>query len=292
MPSVLDLGPDSMSEDVSTSKLNNVRVLFSGSLSANSKVESTTFTPLISSSKAAQDEDKFKLMYSRPEQLLADLKGNGSVQHLAGLYSGKFRSAFDQAPEGVDGDHIAEASEAVHIAVVADVDMLEDQYWSRNMNFMGQNIVQALNQNTVFLNNLVEKLTGNNDLISLRSRSRFLRPFDKVLEIEEDARRKYQARESELQSQLQEVEQEIGKLMQKASPGQRVIVSPEVQAQIEEFQNKRVTVAKELRTVRRDLRSSIDELGTKLQAINILLIPFLIAIYGLFALITKSRRIA
>jgi ABC-type uncharacterized transport system involved in gliding motility auxiliary subunit len=292
MPSVLDLGPDSMSEDVSTSKLNNVRVLFSGSLSANSKVESTTFTPLISSSKAAQDEDKFKLMYSRPEQLLADLKGNGSVQHLAGLYSGKFRSAFDQAPEGVDGDHIAEASEAVHIAVVADVYMLEDQYWSRNMNFMGQNIVQALNQNTVFLNNLVEKLTGNNDLISLRSRSRFLRPFDKVLEIEEDARRKYQARESELQSQLQEVEQEIGKLMQKASPGQRVIVSPEVQAQIEEFQNKRVTVAKELRTVRRDLRSSIDELGTKLQAINILLIPFLIAIYGLFALITKSRRIA
>jgi ABC-type uncharacterized transport system involved in gliding motility auxiliary subunit len=203
-----------------------------------------------------------------------------------------FKSAFEQQPEGVEGKHLTEATEELHIAVIADIDMIEDQYWARSMNFLGQNVTQALNQNTVFLNNLVEKLTGNNDLISLRSRSRFLRPFDKVLEIEEAARRKYQARESELQAQLQQVEQEISQLMQTASPGQRVIVSPEIQEQIESFQSQRATVAKELRTVRRDLRSSIDELGTTLQAINILLIPFLIALYGLFALVSKSRRMA
>jgi ABC-type uncharacterized transport system involved in gliding motility auxiliary subunit len=194
VPVVLTLGPKSMSDDVSTKKLNQLMMLYTGAVNKKEGVENVEFKPLISSSSEANTEDKQKLLYTPPEQLLADLKG-GTPQHLAGLYSGKFRSAFDKAPEGVDGDHINEVADTNHIVVVADVDMLEDQYWARNMNFLGQSVTQAINQNTVLLNNLVEKLTGNNDLISLRSRSRFLRPFDKVLVLEENARKAYQERD-------------------------------------------------------------------------------------------------
>jgi ABC-type uncharacterized transport system involved in gliding motility auxiliary subunit len=292
MPTVIDLKSESMSDDVSTNKLNNMRLLFTGQVGKIQDVEGVEFKALLSTSKEAQLEDKFKLMYSRPEQLLADLKGKGSVIPLAGLFSGKFRSAFDKAPEGVNGEHLVESKTSNHIIVVADVDMLEDQYWAQTMNFMGQTIIQPSNQNTVFLNNIVEKLSGSNDLISLRSRSRSMRPFEKVLEIEEQARRSYQAREKELQEQLQNVEAEITKLMQKADPGQRVIVSAEVQAEIKSFQEKKAVVAKELRGVRKDLRSSIVELGTTLQAINILLIPLLLALFGSISLYTKSRRIS
>jgi ABC-type uncharacterized transport system involved in gliding motility auxiliary subunit len=291
VPVVLNLGPDSMQDDVATKKLNQLMMLYCGSVGQKDGVENVNFTPLITTSEASGVEDKFKLMYTQPEQLLADLKG-GTPQNLAGLYSGKFRSAFDKAPEGVEGEHLQEVSEENHIVVVADVDMLEDQYWSRNMNFLGQNLAQAINQNTVLLNNLVEKMTGNNDLISLRSRSRFLRPFDKVLALEEKARMEYQTREKELQTELQKVEGEINKLMQKADPGQRVIVSADVQNQIKTFQDKKVKVAKELRKVRKNLRSSIDELGIFLQALNILLVPFLIALYGIFVITQKSRRVA
>jgi ABC-type uncharacterized transport system involved in gliding motility auxiliary subunit len=280
-----------MSDDVSTKKLNQLMMLYTGAVNKKEGVENVEFKPLISSSSEANTEDKQKLLYTPPEQLLADLKG-GTPQHLAGLYSGKFRSAFDKAPEGVDGDHINEVADTNHIVVVADVDMLEDQYWARNMNFLGQSVTQAINQNTVLLNNLVEKLTGNNDLISLRSRSRFLRPFDKVLVLEENARKAYQEREQALQEQLQKVEAEINQLVQKADPGQRVIVSADVQKQIQSFQDKKAKVAKELRGVRKNLRSSIDELGTFLQAINILLIPFLIALFGLIVVASKSRRTA
>jgi ABC-type uncharacterized transport system involved in gliding motility auxiliary subunit len=292
VPVVLTLGPASMSDDVSTRKLNNIMMLYTGALKKKEGVENVEFKPLISSSKEASTEDKQKLLYTRPEQLLADLKG-GTPQHMAGLYSGKFRSAFDKAPEGVEGEHLSEVAESNHIVIVADVDMLEDQYWARSMNlFPGQNMVQAINQNTVLLNNLVEKLTGNNDLISLRSRSRFLRPFDKVLVLEENARKAYQEREQALQEQLQKVEAEINQLIQKADPGQRVIVSDDVQNQIKSFQDKKAKVAKELRDVRKNLRSSIDELGTFLQAINILLMPLLIALFGLIVIISKSRRTA
>lgn len=291
VPVVLTLGPDSMSDDVSTKKLNQLMMLYTGAVNKKEGVENVEFKALISSSSEASTEDKAKLLYTRPEQLLADLKG-GTPQHMAGLFSGKFRSAFDKAPDGVEGEHINEVAETNHVVVVADVDMLEDQYWSRTMNFLGQSVAQAINQNTVLLNNLVEKLTGNNDLISLRSRSRFLRPFDKVLVLEENARKAYQEREQALQEQLQKVETEINQLVQKADPGQRVIVSADVQEQIKSFQDKKAKVAKELRGVRKNLRSSIDELGTFLQAINILLIPLLIALFGLIVVVSKSRRTA
>ena len=281
-----------MSDDVSTKKLSDVFMLFAGEVGKIKEVEGVDFKPLFHTSKESQLEDKFKLMYSRPEQLMADIKGGGSVRNLAGLYSGTFRSAFDKAPEGAKGEHLMECKTANHIVVVADVDMLEDQYWSQSQNFFGQNIVQAINQNTVFLNNIVEKLTGSNDLIGLRSRTKSIRPFDKVLEIEEIARRSYQARQTELQEQLKSVKDEIAKLMQKSDPGQRVIVSPEVQEQIKQFQEKELVVAKQLRSVSKELRSSIVELGTKLKYLNLLLIPFLLAIYGSISLYTKSRRIS
>ena len=88
------------------------------------------------------------------------------------------------------------------------------------------------------------------------------------------------------------MEAEINQLIQKADPGQRVIVSDDVQNQIKSFQDKKAKVAKELRDVRKNLRSSIDELGTFLQAINILLMPLLIALFGLIVIISKSRRTA
>ena len=292
IPTVLSLKSSCMSDDVSTQKLSDVFMLFSGDLGKNKEVSGVEFKPLMMTSKEGRLEEKFKLMYSRPEQLLADIKGSGSVRNLAGLYSGTFRSAFDKAPEGVSGEHVMEGKAPNHIIVVADADMLEDQYWSQSQNFFGQNIVQAINQNTVFLNNVVEKLTGSNDLIGLRSRTKSIRPFEKVLEIEEIARRNYQARQTELQEQLKTVKDEIAKLMQKADPGQRVIVSPEVQEQIKQFQAKEIVVAKELRQVSKNLRSSIVELGTKLKYFNLLLIPLLLAIYGSISLYTKSRRIS
>jgi ABC-type uncharacterized transport system involved in gliding motility auxiliary subunit len=292
-PPVMRLTQDAVSkDDMSTSHLSHLFMVYAGHLDVDSGLDKVEFTPLVSTSDKGWSEDKIKMMYTTPQQMVAATPDKGSVLNLAGLYSGTFASAFEASPEGAEGgEHLSASSKTSHIVVVADVDMLEDQYWAQTFNFLGQQMIQARNQNTVLLNNLLEKMSGNDDLISLRSRSRFLRPFDKVIEREEAAREQYQEKETELQEQVQELEEKISQLVQKADPGQKVVISTEIQDKIKSFREEKVKVSRELRHVRKNLRQSIDELGTNLKAINIIFIPLLIALYGIFVAIQKSRRI-
>lgn len=292
IPMVVTLGNENMSDDISTDKLNNLVTFYPGTVDlVPDAPEGVEFKALMTSSEKGQLLDKFKAN-ARPEQILADLKDEGEVYPLGGLFSGAFPSAFEQAPPGAPGTHMAAAAETVHFAVIADVDMLQDDYWAQKMNFFGQTLIQAVNQNTVLLNNMAEKLVGNDDLISLRSRARFIRPFEKVLEKEEEARKKHQAREQELQEKLNKVEEQISTLLRQADPEQKVVLSQKVKEQIDQARQEKVEVAKQLRNVKRDLRRSIDELGSTLQFLNILLVPLLIGLYGIFVLIQRSRRIA
>jgi ABC-type uncharacterized transport system involved in gliding motility auxiliary subunit len=292
-PPVMTLTQETVSkDDMSTSHLSHLFMVYPGHVDKDAGIDGLEFTPLLSTSDRAWYEEKIKLMYTTPEQMVAATPEKGNTFHLAGLYSGKFSSSFNSAPEGVEAsEHLTNSKGKSHIVVVADVDMLEDQYWAQTLNFLGQQMIQPRNQNTVLLNNLLEKMSGNDDLIGLRSKGRFLREFGKVKEREEEARKKYQAKEAELQEQVKELEGKISQLVQGAAPGQKVVISPEIQDKIKSFREQKIQVSRELRHVRKNLRQSIDELGTNLKAINIILIPLLIALYGIFVAIQKSRRI-
>jgi len=294
LPFVLDINQDHVSKDnMITSDLKNLRMLYSGSFKLKEGMEQVEFSPLISTTNQAMGIDAMRVRSTQPNQLMRLFNDkSGSVLHVAGLFSGKFKSAFDKAPEGVvGGTYLTEVAEKSHIAIVGDVDMLEDQYWAQRQQFFGQTLLQVVNQNAVLNHNLVERLSGNEDLISLRSRGRSARPFTKVLDIEEQARKEYQAQEEKLQSELEKIESQISDLVKKSDPGQKIVVNKDVQEQIKSFQAKRVEVAKQLRYVRKNLRSSIDDLGTTLHAFNILFIPTLIALYGIFLAISKFRRV-
>ena len=293
LPFVVDINKKHVSKDhMITANLNNLRMLYPGSFKLKEGTENITFEPLVSTTKEAINIDTFRIRSTPPQQLMTLFdKQEGKELHLAGLFTGKFKSAFDKAPEGNTNPYLAEVAEKGHIAVVGDVDMLEDSYWAQRQQFFGQTLMQVINQNAVLNHNLVERFSGNDDLISLRSRGRSARPFDKVLEMEEQARKDFQAQEQKLQEDLSKVEKQINDLVKQADPGQKIVVNKDVQAQIKKFQAERVKVAKELRHVRKNLRSSIDDLGTDLHAFNILFIPVLIAMYGIFFAISKSRRV-
>ena len=293
LPFVLDITKDHVSkDDMATSDLNNLRMLYSGSFKLKKDAEGVEFTPLVTTTKEAMPIDVFRIKSTPPNQLMNLFKSdNGAELHVAGMFKGKFKSAFDKAPEGVTKAYIPEVAEQGHIAIVGDVDMLEDNYWAQRQQFFGQSLVQIINQNAVLNHNLVERFSGNEDLVGLRSRGHFARPFSKVLEMEEQARKDFQAQEQKLQADLSKVENQIKELVQKADPGQKIVVNQDVQNQIKNFQAEKIKVAKELRHVRKNLRSSIDDLGNNLQAFNILFIPFLIGLYGIFFSISKSRRV-
>jgi ABC-type uncharacterized transport system involved in gliding motility auxiliary subunit len=72
-----------------------------------------------------------------------------------------------------------------------------------------------------------------------------------------------------------------------------MILSPEQQAELQSFQQKKVDIRKELRQVRRGLDERIESLGARLKFVNIGLVPLLITLAALaFALWKRRRRAA
>ena len=70
------------------------------------------------------------------------------------------------------------------------------------------------------------------------------------------------------------------------------MLTPQQQAELERFQAERLRIRRELREVRRSLDVEIDRLGTTLKAINIALVPALLAIGAILLAWLRRRRLA
>lgn len=286
--------PSSFSrDDIITAQLSDLLMLYPGSVEKRDGVEGVTITPLVTSSAEAKSQDKFQVMYAQPKDLAKDLRSGGVVQTLAASFKGKFKSAFDAAPEGsAAGAHLKESKESSAVVVVADVDMLEDNYCLQELNMFGQVLgYRPINQNTSFLQNVVEVMTGNKDLISLRSRGLYRRPFDKVMDIENRAREKWQKEEERLVSEVEDFKKEISDLMKAVDPGQGAVIPKAVQDKVRQVRERQYETSKQLRRVRREQRGDIESLGSVLKAVNILAMPVIIGMVGIVIALRRVRRL-
>ena len=161
-------------------------------------------------------------------------------------------------------------------------------------NFFGRRVAIPRTNNDVFVINAIDNLSGSNDLISLRSRGKSARPFDKVLELKREAGQRLQDKEKALQAKLDETERKLNELQQRKEGGNALILSPEQQAELGKFREQQVQTRKELRGVRHELGESIERLGAILKFINIGLIPLLIIIsaglLGVYAMRRKKKH--
>ena len=200
----------------------------------------------------------------------------------------------EDAVPPADG-HLAEAREVVDAIVVADADMLSDTLWARVQNFFGQRIVQAWASNGDFIVNALESLAGSGDLIGLRGRSEFARPFHVVEQLRRQAEQRFHAKEEELQQRLQEAEESISRIQQLRQEGEQSLLTEQQRAEIEAFQQERLRVRRELRSVRHELDRDIEHLGFVLRLINIWLVPVLVTMAAvglwLFQRRRRSRRV-
>ncbi len=67
-------------------------------------------------------------------------------------------------------------------------------------------------------------------------------------------------------------------------------MSPEQQAEVQNFLDEQVRIRQQLRNVRRNLDRDIDNLGTTLKILNIALVPLLLTALALAAVFVKRRR--
>jgi ABC-type uncharacterized transport system involved in gliding motility auxiliary subunit len=263
-------------DDVVTAALSNINVTSAGILDI-AEDATTTIEPLMRSSAYAMPLDASQLAFmSSPEDLQQGFSPTGDRYVLAARISGPAQSAF--------GDRVAETPGAIeksvdiNVIVVADTDILSDRLWVQVQNFFGQRIASPWANNGDFVTNAVDNLIGSSALISVRSRGRFTRPFEVVQDLRRQAESRYLENANDLQAQLSETERKLSELSAERSDNNLLALSPEQEAALDQFQQEKLRIRKQLRDVRHQLDRDIEFLGTTLKFLNIFLLPLLLTL--------------
>ena len=284
-------------DDFSTSELN---ILHMGTVGAieniNENEIKVEITPLIQTSKQSTKLERDLILFQRdPTVILNNFKSDEKNHLIAARIRGKVQTAFpDGLPvdknneELMDDDFINEGN--INVILVSDTDILADHFWIRKQDMLGVSVPQPIANNGDFVINSIENLSGSTDLINLRGRGKYSRPFERVEAIRKEAEAEFREREKELQVALQETENEIRKLQQEQGNEKSYLLNNKLTAEIEKFRNERLATRKELRSVQHDLRKNIEKLGSQLRFINIGLIPLLITLLALIIGIYRANR--
>jgi ABC-type uncharacterized transport system involved in gliding motility auxiliary subunit len=304
-PAVLSLNPAGINkEDVVTSQIDNLLVPFAGVFSG---------TP-------AEGLKKTVLLYTTPQSALVegfmaqmggdaiskDFKPSGTTNAIAIRLAGKFKTAFpegkpaDTKPEDDKdgkkeetkaGDSLKEAKGENVVVLIGDADMLYDQFSVQIQNIFGQKIVIPRNGNLNLAQSVVEQMTGDSNLIGVRSRATLNRPFTVVQDMQAKAEESYRAKIKQIEDDLRETQTKLNELQAKKEKGQqRMILSPEQQAEVEKFRKKEAEAKRELKEVRKNLRKDIDSLENTLKWANIAGMPILVAAFGIVLAVVKNKR--
>lgn len=285
-------------DDFVTTELNSINVGSAGSL-APLEGATTTMTRLFGTGERSGQIERDAIIFVRdPAALLENFEPAGTSYTIGARISGIVETAYpngrpldeteSRAP--ADPGFVAKSAESINVIVIADTDILADRFWVRYENFLGMQMPQAFANNADFLINAIDNLGGNDDLIGLRSRGEYSRPFLVVQDIRRAAEAQFRDRERALQAKLQETEQKMQELQQQRDESGEYLLSPEQKKEIELFQKEQLKTRKELRSVQHELQRNIETLGTKLKLLNIFLIPLLILIFAIGFSIVRVRR--
>src|SRR5690606_3255307 len=158
---------------------------------------------------------------------------------------------------------------------VADSDFLFDDTW---LTGEGAQVRPTANNGDLVLN-LLEAMSGQSGLATIRGRGLVDRPFTVIQEMQRAAEQSYRAREQALLDRIRAAEAEIGAIERSAEEG--VVLTETQEAAMETLRRDLLALRAELREVRRGLRDDLERLEQRLQLANIAAVPLLVALAGL-----------
>ena len=246
--------------------------------------------------------------------IFRDFKPGGAPLMLAARIKGAVNSAFPDGPPpspNTDGaanpspanppatptaqapkaPHLKQSAKPANLIVVADVDMLHEQFWTDTRELMGQRLLVPFANNADFVVNALDNLSGSDAMIGLRGRAQSKRPFYTVQEIRQAAEQQYRSKEQSLQTKLEDVRHKLEALERRRGAEGDIVLSVEDKAAIEKFRGEMIATRKALRDVQRALREDIDRMDAWLKFLNIAAIPLLLGLGTIVAtVIGRIRR--
>ena len=311
-PAVLGLNNQGInSDDIVTSQIDSLWLPYAGAFTGT-PAEGLKETVLLKSTKDSQLVDGFMANLSG-ENVMKEFKPSGTQYALAVRLTGKFKTAFpDGMPEdkkdadkkdsaGKDAekkpeekkpaDSLKESKQDNTVVLVGDADMLYDRVALQPIQTLFGTAYAPANGNLSFAQNAVEQLTGDNNLIAVRSRATVARPFTRVKAMEAAANERFQSEIKLLEDRAAEAQRKINELQQqKKDKDQRFILSPEQSAELAKLRKDEVESRKHLKQVQKDLRKEVVSLQNHVKWVNILAIPFAVTASGIALAFVKRKR--
>ena len=311
-------------DDIITRRLENLNLSSVGALAPRDGA-TTRFEPLIQSSIDAMLMNASLLEDVLDPSVLFDEFVSANERYtIAARVSGVISSAFPEgrpvrkdaaadaseeeaeADDGNDSDeariekansdsatvegHLTRTSGETNILLFADTDVLTDRLWVQVAQFMGQRIPQPYANNGDFIINALDNLSGGADLVSIRSRGRYSRPFERVVKLQREADDRLRTEEAALLERLAETEEQLAAL--NTDEGGQLLgqLTPEIQTEIDRFNAELLDTRRSLRDVQFQLTADIEALGSNLKWFNTAAIPMLLTVIALFMSLTRARR--
>ena len=310
-------------DDIITRRLENLNLSSAGAL-APREGATTRFEPLIQSSSDAMLMDASLLEDVLDPSVLFDEFVSANERYtIAARISGVIATAFpdgrpvsasaeaeatedeavadDAGSEIESGEeesaeidplqgHLAQTDGETNILVFADTDVLTDRLWVQVAQFLGQRIPQPYANNGDFVINALDNLSGGADLVSIRSRGRYSRPFERVVKMQREADDRLRTEEAALLERLAATEEQLAALNTGENGQPLGQLTPEIQAEIDRFNAELLDTRRSLRDVQFQLTADIEELGSNLKWFNTAAIPMLLTVLALFISLTRAQR--
>ena len=310
-------------DDIITRRLENLNLSSAGAL-APREGATTRFEPLIQSSSDAMLMDASLLEDVLDPSVLFDEFVSANERYtIAARISGVIATAFPEGrpvsasadaeateDEAVADDtgseiesseeesteidplqgHLAQTDGETNILVFADTDVLTDRLWVQVAQFLGQRIPQPYANNGDFVINALDNLSGGADLVSIRSRGRYSRPFERVVKMQREADDRLRTEEAALLERLAATEEQLAALNTGENGQPLGQLTPEIQAEIDRFNAELLDTRRSLRDVQFQLTADIEELGSNLKWFNTAAIPMLLTVLALFISLTRAQR--
>ncbi|MHC4241238.1 MAG: Gldg family protein [Planctomycetota bacterium] len=307
-------------ENVITAELNQVNVLFAGVLKevdvpdeqgAGAEIQRTPLIMTTNRGNSWTVSSPYELMIMDPSNLMGKFFDGDGVNpvHMAYLVTGRFKSSFpegieievDSSEEGPSEEakdpndkktirlipKLKEATEVCAVAVFADVDFISDMLAYRDFFVFGK---VPNGDNAALMLNVIDDLGGSSDLISIRSRGNFRRPFIVVDRIERKAEAETAKELAAIELKIAGFNRELQSILASAKEGQEEVIGSSIVQKRRELELEIQRANSEKRVIQMKRREDIDSLGGKLQRANTLMAPAVILIIVIVVSVRRSIR--
>jgi len=248
--------------------------------------------------------NSFELMFPDPAKLMDRFVEGAEPVKMGYLVTGRFESSFpegievevqakdaDKDEEDKDSDpnepkmvkkHVTGLTEATAdcaVIVFSDVDFISDMMAYAPTPF---GIKAVAGDNSALLINAVEDLGGSGDLISIRSRGNYKRPFTVVDQVEQEAEQETANEVVVINAQIEGFNQKLQELVSSAKgEEQQAVVGDTIVQQKRDLELKIHTAQRLLRAVQAKRRERIEQLGSKLETVNVGSVPGVVMVIAL-----------